>query len=474
MKKHSLIGLITLKLFIISCGGPESESSSATKRRLTKNPIKLKKQIKLCSSSYGTFSTEEVINFSLKQFIGGLSINRNVLFKDMLRENFVESKSKMPITGTSYGEEGHYKARGVYDDYREVYRVKAGTREIDETTQRPLDLSVCPSVTDYNENTFEDSGLNVNYAITKTYNSIKEVDEGIDLKGVKVNIGPVKKVDIILEGGPRDGTDQYLYETDNASYNPQTLTITFLPQSKEYQKGTGSKVPYWEIPMVGSHEYGHHVFRTLYSDVTGALRGTINSCFHTRKIKGVVEISSATGKRDNKSNFALRSLNEGYADLIAYYTLDNNERGLKGVPCFTKNREVGVPNFGNGVEKFFFNVDLKSMNSTDVEARPATCNDPDFQEIHDVGAVFAYQANSIMSKYTTDKKVKLKILLTWLKDLAQRHRSIEGRLAGDVMFFALELMYKVAADVTDSPKKPVCSDMESSFYNHGISCRILN
>jgi hypothetical protein len=474
MKIINSLAPVVMGAIFVSCGASPTDSSSSGKRRLSANPIKLTKQIDVCDTEFGTFDSDTDIHFKINQFIGGSFVNRNILFKDMLSGNYVESRNDSPITDTYFGEETIYQVHAIYDESSEVYRVKAGTREVNETLSSPKYLTVCPSTKRYNSNTFEDSGLSVNYAITKTYNKLLEADPAIKLAAVEVNIGPLKKVDIRLDGGPDAGKNEFRYKTDNASYNPRDLTITFLPQSMEYQKSTKSKAPYWEIPMVASHEYGHHVFTTLFTMAIGSNLEVVDGCFHSGKIEGILDIENARGvERDNKVNFALRSMNEGYADLIAFYSLDEDERGLKGVPCFEKNREVSYPSFALGEPKVFGQKALDFINAETYKGSRETCNQPDFQEIHDVGAVFAHQVDIILNTFTVDKAVKLKIVLKWLESLAQNASVIDDLGAGETFFHALELMHKEAYEVVSGSRAPVCSDMDSSVAKGNYTCRVL-
>ena len=477
MQYKNVLAPLMMGAVLIGCGA-KPEDSGATKRRLSRNPIKLTKQVKFCDDSYGTFDVDSEIKFLINQFSSGTSFNRDIDFKSMLSGNYVESRFNIPVTDTYYGEESSYKVHGVYDDLTDRYLVKRGTREVSKEIQSSSFLEVCPSTVNYNRNTFEDSGLNINYAITKTYNAVIQADPSITLKGIKVDVAPIKKVDIILDGGPEGGTNTLRYETDNASYSPKDLKITFLPQSKEYQAGTGSKIPFWEVPMVASHEYGHHVFRTLYSDSTDSSLSVVDGCFHSGKIIGITELSSQSGTRDNKIGFAMRSINEGYADLISFYSLDITERGLKEVPCFEKNREVDYPNFSGGTKKIFNLTALELINSSESLVTRRTCNDPDFQEIHDVGAVFAHQVDRVLSEYTYDKSLKLKIVLKWLQKLAENNSEIKYSKAGKIFFYGIELAHKVAFETigseSGSMQEPTCSKMQTSFGSgHGYSCEIL-
>ncbi len=477
MKVSSVLCLIGVGVIVASCGGDSGGSSSSSgKKRISKSPIKLKKQIESCEG-VGVFSNDEDINFYIDQFVSGITQNLLINFNGMLSRNFVESYTNSPITDSYYGLETYEEFHALYVPELEDYIYKPGAKRVDKKKISEASyLSVCPSTYSYERNTFESSGLNINYSITKTYENVKKADTSISLEGVTVQVAPLRNVNITIKGGPYDGRDRFGFETDNASYNPQSKEITFLPQSKEYQAGTGSKVAFWEIPMVASHEYGHHIFQTLIKDKINSSSEIISGCFHKGKIEKLMEIKNASSSlRDNGVGFALGSMNEGFADLISFYSLSQQERSLLGVPCFEKNRVVNFPTFGGGTMKYFSTEGLSLINSKTSSVNRKSCNDPDFQEIHDVGAVFAHQVDSIFERRGFLKSEKLKYILVWAKKFAEKYESLASLESGEVFFAAIELLHKV---INDAPAGRInastCTDMNDSFeIGHGYSCRYL-
>jgi hypothetical protein len=64
-----------------------------------------------------------------------------------------------------------------------------------------------------------------------------------------------------------------------------------------------SNTPYWQIPMVASHEYGHHIFQTLTLDNTSSEIKHSGACFqnHTTMKNSIYKVQG--GLRDNQNIF---------------------------------------------------------------------------------------------------------------------------------------------------------------------------
>jgi hypothetical protein len=470
-----LLGCLSLVIVFTSTGCSKDKSGSSdagwTTTNLSKNPIRLIKQDTNC---FGTFSTGKDISYSIEQFVNGnLSfINKN--FTNQLYGNYVESKGITPIAKTQYGLDKNIVVDVTFNSAEGTYELTPGTEFINEHNNYSEKLDVCPGTSQYLANSFEGSGLNISYSINKTYDAVVSADPNISLSYISVEVAPIKRKDIKYRGGPNNRKHINGYETDNAYYDSEEKTITFLPQSKWY-KEKENNTPYWQIPMVASHEYGHHIFQTLIlNNISSEVKHSA-ACFqnHTTIKNMVYKVQG--GKRNNKSRFAMGSMNEGFADLIAFYSLGDNERKLTAVECFTKNREVESPIFASGKSKAFDTNALNLINSAKSYRPDRSCNTPDYQEVHDVGALFAYGVNYLVSKATTDKSKKLAIILKFAKLLAIEYPSNKDLEAGEFLFSSMELALKTAIDETSMYNLNNCALMDELFVgDHGYSCKYLN
>jgi hypothetical protein len=473
-----LLGCTSLVIIMSATGcskkmdGHSSSDSGWKTTNLSKNPVRLKKQDDSCLT---IFSTGEDVIFSIEQLIdGNLNfINKN--FTNQIYGNYVESSSGVkPISITQYGLDTNLVVDVTFDSTSSSYELTPGTDFINEENSYSKKLDVCPATNRYYAYSYEGSGLNISYSINRTYNAVKNALPSISLPSVSVEVAPIIRKDIKFRGGPNNRKHIDGYETDNAYYNSKDKKITFLPQSKTSSLKE-SNTPYWQIPMVASHEYGHHIFQTLILDNTSSEIKHSGACFqnHTTMKNSIYKVQG--GLRDNTSSFAMGSINEGFADLIAFYALGKIERKLTAVGCFTQNREVDSPVFGSDQSKAFNNKALRLINTQKTHEADRDCDTPNYQEIHDVGALFAYGANYLISKSTDDKSKKLTIILKWAKKLATEYSELENLEAGEFLFASLELVLKTTLQESSTAVFDKCALMDELFVdNHGYSCKYLD
>lgn len=459
--------LVTIST-LLSCGennkptrdrNPEEAFTTTT---LSLDPIRLTKQNNNCVRA---FAENEGAYFYIPQYLSGKSVETRLDFTSQLEGNLVKSPLRKPISKMTYGLDTSIKAflRFVdgewrYDDEDIVAETKSFAKELD----------VCPSVVTYDRFTFESSGLNISDTITKTYEKVTA--QGIVLDAVKVNVAPFLYKDIRLDGGPQGRVRTVGYETDNAYYSPSEKEITFLPQSKTYQKYRGN-TPFWQMPMVGSHEYGHHIFSTLVGNTIVNSFNFSKNCFqgHDQAAKLVDELEVGA-QRDNSFRFALGAINEGFSDLIAKYTLSPEESSMTNIICFARNRDADSDTFGRGAKKVFDKVSLDLISSELLAEAPKTCNHPDLQGIHHVGAVFAFSANKLISSYTQDSDKKLKILLEFAKSLSQSHSKWIFKNAGDYLTESIMLINTTALSVLEKNSlESNCSVLQQIFPDQDLS-----
>jgi hypothetical protein len=472
MQMKALIPSVLALSFLAGCA-PKKElknfEPTFTTPTLAQKPILLDKYDQSCVR---TFSKNDNPIFFIQQFIAGSSQQNVYSFVGQFRQNYVESLTNAPISKTTYGDEseltltlGFNSATAEYSDVLSIsdQKSKSGKR-----------LFVCPSGTPPAESV-EGAGLNISHIISKTYNAVRSADPTINLAPIKVHVAPAHKQLYRFTGGDRNLQQFYFYQTDNAYYDPRAKAISFLPQSEEYQKLSGT-TPFWEIPMVAAHEYGHHIFASLISDKISIAHVFSQGCFKNDITSREVNKAAEGSGRDNKVDFALGAMNEGFADLISYYSLGNEERKLTGVDCFEQMREVGDINFGTNHNKIFTEDAVNTMNSTEVvEKASYSCSTPDYQEIHDVGALFAYGVNQLLSMTTNSKEIKLKVLLKWAKTLKNKHDDIKHLRAADYMFANMEMIYGLAlSENSIVPTAAHCSNMNTLFTGqHNMTCRYL-
>jgi len=479
--------LVLLLLAASSCG---PNIKKVTKKSITIVPdgitsthaILLTKQDLKCT---GSFNTDHDFNFWINQYDGFESILRQINFKNNIKGRYVISRVSKQIAVRKVLYDKAYETQTTYkfNEVRKSYSI------IDFkylSNYEGLKLFVCPETEHYKHSSFESAGLNGVYTIGKTFEAVKKTMLGIKLPPINLVVAPVYKVTklIIASKGVEESKDSR-FKTDNAFFSSKNSSITFLPQSEHYNKNISS-IPFWEIPMVGAHEYGHHIFNTIVYKPIKRKNIFSRTCFQNLDINSATIEShlphdltnhkaKSRTKRDNSSEFALKSLNEGFADLVAYYALDAKEGSVENIECFTKNREVGSAYYVNGESKVFNQLGISEMQKPHSIKKSRSCNSPNYQEIHSVGGIFAYNANRLIDLVTRDKVIKMKILLLWAKKLASEFKNMEKLTAEKYIFQSMELVYKIALDEMKATYSEFyCNEMDNIFtYDHGMSCTYL-
>lgn len=448
MFKGNILSLVLLGLIGVSCGKGSSDNDDGPKLgpiTYAENPIFISKQDNNCDGQI--FAADADIEFQIDQLIGQFTLANYLDFKGQVVENIIKSQVKMPITITKYGQYSEELRTIEYNKELGAYDPRTLRREsAEKDIEAKKDLNVCPGTTTYETNTYESAGLNISYSITKTYEKLMEVDPALRLKPISVNVVPYKKIITRTIGGKSKNKRFGVYETDNAYYHPIDLEIVFLPQSESLRDSTKGN-PFWEIPMVASHEYGHHVFGTLVfgKNKPELAKSALGGCFETHQSHEYNEFKPGAAKaeirEDNNEMFAIRAMNEGFSDLISFYSLNDDERSLEAVECFKKNRQVDSKTFGDGTAKKFTYSALSSINSSLTDAKDQDCDTPDFQQIHQVGAIFAHVSNELLNSIGLDKDQKLKAILGYAKELGSMD-DFGGTTPGNVLFYSVEIMVK--------------------------------
>lgn len=96
------------------------------------------------------------------------------------------------------------------------------------------------------------------------------------------------------------------------------------------------------------------------------------------------------------------AINEAFADLYARYTRNSADGQLTGVDCFAKSRDVESPIFGDSTPKIYSSEVHAAFMSTQELDGNSSCDAPDFQGIHSIGAIMAHALNAGFESVTED------------------------------------------------------------------------
>jgi len=205
-------------------------------------------------------------------------------------------------------------------------------------------------------------------------------------------------VDTVYAGG----TKRYV-KTDNLEYAPSfggAPAFVIYPKGQTAAAhGLWKNLNLWELPWGLAHEFGHHVFRThthiaSLSDTTEGL----GSPAPIRPFEGAdaPDLEDA-GTRVTGSATVWSAVNEGYADLYAYYTEGSEAGQLTGVDCFATNRDVAAAAFATGIPKALTQDVLNTFASPEKIAVTGGCDVPSFQDVHMLGAIVAHGVDQVYS-----------------------------------------------------------------------------
>lgn len=391
-----MVGLLFL-FFLVGCGRPEAtplERELIYKTEYKNTPIFLTLQNDSCRSR--TFTSAQTF-FNLHLVLQGEAQNETHDFSPLLQGLFLRN-------GTVISDSFHGERVEIMENNKAYQRAK------------PKNIKLCPDVDGYSPDTVESAALNTTYFINKSHLRFTSIVTDVAVAPITLNILPAiidSKLEKEFDG---ETVKKSRYRTDNAFYMPRTKAVTFLPHSVEMRE-LGMKTNYWEVPFVASHEYGHHLFEMLYKD-SQYLGPDMKDCFgHSNQDKPRSGLNKSLNQRKTKIDDVLNSYNEGFADLMAWYTLDPKEREVKGVKCLEVSRDVSNPRFYNGKSKVFSKEALRSFFSYYVDNSLRSCEVVSYQDTHVLGAIFAYNADSFLSELTTSDDEKLAAVVAWAKEL---------------------------------------------------------
>lgn len=456
---------------LTGCGVKDkTKKSGFTEPYLDEDMAAMTKQDQSCAIE--TLSAQDSVNaFEVTQWLNGQLFWKVVDIRDYLLPNRVLGSKNYIISKVKYGGRAKRVDSLTYNSTIDAYiLMKAGEPKVLEDTK---DLDLCPGTTEYKRYTYENAGITVTKTVDKTFNAVKAALPELVIESITVNITPAIEVIHQYRGGLLDKKQIVNFEVDNAFYNPSEQSVNFLPQG-ETRKSEG-KQPLWEVPMVASHEFGHHIFQqTLKDKVKAEASSVVEHCFldeHQHK-----QVLGKASERDNTYKFALRSLNEAFADLISLYTLDDDEISLVGFKCFENTREPESRKTYNGQDKAFSFSGRQKMDSEELASiSDPSCNDINFQRVHSVGSIAAHHIDALYTQLNLARSKKLKYLLLWLDKMAASFEDFKKQKPSFGLFMALELAYLTALENEGQSLQNKCKDLRVAFpaSTFNYSCKFL-
>lgn len=420
-----LIASLLIFFVLASCGAPSSGRRSGAIKPIV-DPLSstadfLFKGIDSCREARQDY-VHELAVFKNKDDVYEARDFRHLLDGNILRDP--RGKSIRSVTYES--------------QYNFIINAFEGEARMALTTYLPgKTLEICPDIVRYDSNSFEAAGLSTAYYIDRMYQRVgrvltrtippvslevgsKVINETLNVREGKLHLTPV-------------------YSVDNAMYLPDAQKIVFVPHGFEIRE-TDFKSNFWQVPLIPSHEYGHHIFNLLSPD-SRTKRGVVSNCFGEKLERStLVEIDISADRRVSVDTVR-SALNEGFADLLAYYSLDRDERSTIYVPLLSRNRDVESPIFNIGEPKNFQNKALSKFFSSG--GAPRSVLDVNYHDIHIIGAIFAHRVYKLLESSVIKEEAKMEFLLDWAQDL----RSISTSLSPqDYLDSSMALMGRMYFD----------------------------
>lgn len=302
-----------------------------------------------------------------------------------------------------------------------------------------------------------------------SFNNIQE-----KLSSFNLNLAPVQLViapKVIEIKETKKGRTVHRETTElinNAFYDPNEKQILFLPQGKPHNGVVPyNGVPMWQIPFVGAHEYGHHIFSSLFPNFIfdQTIRKSNKLCFdsshkHTQALNE--EGFSLKKQRVVKLSQVITVINEAYADLFSKFVL-GEDFNLKGIGCLEKSRSVEDSVFANNRPKLLNKDALDEFFKSQKIMKSTNCAvHTNFQDPHMMGAVIAHLLYKIMINLDLSETQKIQALIRWVEDLNLNYYSYKFKSNEKV----LELMTIKGINAFLSEKDLDQSNLCSLIANH--------
>jgi hypothetical protein len=258
--------------------------------------------------------------------------------------------------------------------------------------------------------------------------------------------------------------------TDNLAYaqsfGGEPVIVIFPKGKRALERGLWTDLNLWEIPWALAHEYGHHIFRT-HTGITDAVSslgelGAAQAPVIQLPGEGRRPRATGLGLASAKANAtrALGAVNEGFADLFAFYARGNSSADLHGVDCFAVSRDLTSATFGDGTPKALTTRALQIFTNEDDSDAPTACDAPDFTDMHAIGAIYAYGVNALLAETAATPEERAAKLLDWAGRMGD---AVRAASAGASLPLLADAAIRVAADANGKLDAHQCQIVREVF-----------
>lgn len=301
---------------------------------------------------------------------------------------------------------------------------RASCSDVATIEKNPAPLKICRQDANYQRESLEGISITSIVALERFfrfYHSLPDRNAGLETVDLLIMPNFISKFPTYASP-----------KVDNLSYYP---SLTDFPTIVVFPKGNFGRsiwpdVNLWEAPWILSHEGAHHVFRTQFAsthpDAPSDLMALIESpapVLHLPEAGLVHKHEEAAGdgngltKRD-----IVGAVNEGFADLMAYYGLGEKSK-LDQLTCFAKSRDVNSAVFVDNQPKILSRKALDRFQGFEADAVTGACTSTNYRDIHNIGAIIVYGLNRIFAEVSTVRTsnspswAKANLALKWVKSM---------------------------------------------------------
>ena len=383
MRNDNFLHFLLLALLAFSCGKEEDNKRSPL-RPASALPLDSPRS---CQKGLSNF---EGMNFN---YWNGTNIASQEFRQEWSSEHFITSSF---INEVQYGYKQQYSVKDSCKSRPTVESLLTRRCILGENIiSRAHKLKLCLKK-DYPLNSMESATLSMLGAIdlVATFWSDLTIDDVI-LPPINIVALPRIEFDILYD-------NENLALTDNASWSPPRGThpaeISIYPASK--QSKLQKEIPYWLVPWVIAHEYGHHVFYSLQPQEMKLL-------FQGQTATNIHKLRNLSGLNFKQQN-ELIAINEGFADLFAHYVFGNSSKQITSLGCKLQER--------NPKEHRLNDEQPKSFSRYKKKPAVDSCKSTNIGDVHTLGSIYAHYLDQqlILGSHTSSTE-KGKIVIRFFK-----------------------------------------------------------
>ncbi|MDA9951112.1 hypothetical protein N9D31_00930 [Oligoflexaceae bacterium] len=237
-------------------------------------------------------------------------------------------------------------------------------------------LRVCQPKSNFKRFSFESMALTASQNINRAAQAAMQYAD-MKLPPVILEVIPnfrVRKEQTDAEGVVKDAL---LYATRQMSYFAGSGSIAVYPERPESSQ---EKPQFWESEFVASHEFGHHIEAQI------------------RKASRGAEVQKMVG---GGSRLVEKAVSEAFADLMAFYTLDQNPNALEEFPDAYLDRNPAQPIFSDSqTVKVLSQKIMKRFIAQKNDGNKEMVN---LTRLHLIGAIVSHSLHKIFTQISAAK-----------------------------------------------------------------------